>query len=275
MKNERSTAEQIQDIADLLIFARKPFTLSISNYTATIESDFFPHKTIDELKSPRFFVGCKMVEKDCKKKPLPDVDRKFVQYNDFAIKEPIYLEEIYGVDIVSAYPSILYRDKYISRKTFAYIKRLPKLDRLGSIGFLAAKKNVFKYNAAGNIVQYSEDRKETEKYFYYAVHKTSEIMEEARKIITGQYFFTWVDCVYMKEKTDAENVVKFLAENGLKSKVKKYEAFNVVEKKNGKLICTFIDEEQEVKTFFVPSPKEKIKNAVTNYLLNKQTKKNE
>jgi hypothetical protein len=275
MNTERSTAEQIQDIADLLIFAKKPFTLTITNYTAKIESDFYPHKCIDELKSARFFVGCRMVENDCKKMPVPDVEKKFLKYNDFNINGPIYLEEIYGVDIVSAYPSILHRDKYISKKTFSYIKKLPKLDRLGSIGFLAAKKNVFKYNAAGKITEYKENRKETENYFYYAVQKTAEIMDQARKVIKGEYFFTWVDCVYMKDKEDAENVVKFFAENNLKAKLKKYEAFNVIEKKNGKLICTFIDEEQDLKTFFIPSPKEKIRNAVTNYLLNKQKNKHE
>ena len=43
-------------------------------------------------------------------------------------------------------------------------------------------------------------------------------MDQARRVIKGDYFFTWVDCVYMKNKEDAENVVKFFAENNLKAK---------------------------------------------------------
>ena len=272
MKEKTSTGEQIQQICDLLIFARKPFELVITNYTASVKSDFFPHKSVENLKGPRFFVGCRMVEKDCKTKPLPDVEKKVIQYNDFNISKEVYLENIYGVDINSAYPSILYRDGYISKKTYGYLAKLPKLDRLGAIGYLAGRKNVFKYNSKGQIVQYREEIKtDTENYFYYAVKKTAEAMQEAREIIEGLYFFTWVDCIYLQSLEDAERVVNLLKSLGLNSKVNKYEQFLVKKKTNGKLVCTFIDEEQEVKTFFIPLPKEKIKNAVTNYLLNHKT----
>lgn len=272
MKNETSTGEQIQQICDLLIFARKPFELVISNYTASVKSDFFPHKTVENLKAPKFFVGCRMVENDCKKKELPDVEKKVIQYNDFNIKGEIFLESIYGIDINSAYPSILLRDGYISRKTFGYLAKLPKLDRLGAIGFLAGRKNVFKYNAKGQITQYREEIKaDTENYFYYAVKKTAEAMQQCREVILGTYFFTWVDCIYVDNLEDAKRIVAVLKSNGLKSSINKYDQFLVKKKNNGKLVCTFVDEEQEMKTFFVPSPKEKIKNAVTQYLLKHKT----
>lgn len=272
MKKKTSTGEQIQQICDLLIFANKPFELVITNYTASIKSDFYPHKTVDNLKKPSFFVACRMVEKDCKLKPLPDVEKKVIQYNDFNIKDEIFLESIYGVDINSAYPSILYRDGYISKKTYGYLAKLPKLDRLGAIGFLAGRKNVFKYNAKGNITQYKEIIKaDTENYFYYAVKQTAEAMQSCRDVIKGTYFFTWVDCIYVDNLEDAKRIVRTLQFNGLKSKVTKYDQFIVKKKTNGKLVCTFFDEDQEEKTFFVPSPKQKIKDSVTNYLLKNKT----
>lgn len=271
-RNQHSNAEQVEAAVDLQIFLKKPFRLILTNYTAKIESDFFPTKTVDQPRNPRFFVAAKMVERDCKMKEKPNVQREYVKYNDFNISGEIFLEEIFGVDITSAYASILCRDGYLSKKTYGYLSRLPKEDRLGAVGAMAAKKNIFQYNEKGEIETFEEAIKETENYFYYCVQKTAEAMANARAQIKEGYLFTWVDCIYFTNKEDVEKVVDSLKKDGLKCKTKKYTQFLVVKRKKGSFFCTFVDEENEVKSFFIPAPHQKIRNSITRYLLNKQEK---
>jgi len=50
---------------------------------------------------------------------------------------------IFNIDIKSAYATILKNDGLITQKTFDFINRLPKQERLTAVGMLAGKKNIF------------------------------------------------------------------------------------------------------------------------------------
>lgn len=245
------------------LMLKQPFKITLSNYTAKIESTLINYNSMSEEKSKNFFIASAMIKKDVKNKPIPFIDKTEIKYFSFNVPENLTLSNIYGIDLKNAYATILEKDGYISKKTLFYINQLDKLDRLGALGMLAGKKVVINYNEQGETIGDPEIKtKETENYFYYAVKRTSEIMEQMKKIIGGDYLFTWVDCIYFKSEENLQVLGEFLTDNDFLYHEKRYSKFQTRPTKNGKNIRVTMLEEKEnkrvLKIFHAPTKQKKI-----------------
>jgi hypothetical protein len=260
--------QNFKDFEKIIHLAKVPYTITLSNYTQTIESEFLSFKEIEQKKDVRFFAGCSKVKKDCLKMPLPELEKEFLFYNDFNIDKEYFLDEIYGVDINNCYGTILHNEGYISAETYEYLNKLKKLDRLASIGSLASNKKIFSFNANGELINFEDKIKETENYFYHAVKRTFEIMKECKDVMNiNDYLFTWVDCIYFREPDTMQNVIEVLEKYKLKYKIKKYTQFLVIQKNDFYKLSFFEDEKQ--KFFNVPLKDNTIKKQLQNYILSK------
>jgi len=262
------------DIEGLVKFcklSKLPFKVTISNYTQKIESVILLGKQMEDHKSNRFFSASQMVKKDVKMKPLPDCPKEFSQFNDFNIRSEFFIDEIYAIDISSAYATMLFNNEYISQKTFDFIQKLPKMERLASIGMLASNKKEFTFKADGEIDEIKEITSETENYFYFAVQETARVMTEAKNIAfsddMNDYLFTWVDCIYFKSPDRIKAITDYFDSMNIKYKVSKYSQF-LVQRKKKHFAVSFFDEKEKKKIFSVPLPSEKIRKQLENYLLN-------
>lgn len=262
------------DIEGLVKFcklAKLPFKVTISNYTQKIESVILLGKQMEDHKSNRFFASAQMIKKDVKNKPLPDCQKEFSQFNDFNIRDEFFIDEIWAIDISSAYATMLFNAGYISEKTFEFIQKLPKLERLASIGMLASNKKEFTFDEKGEIEEITDIVSETENYFYFAVQETARVMSEARDIAfaddMNDYLFTWVDCIYFKSPERIKAITDYFDSINVKYKVSKYSQF-LVTRKRKHFSVTFFDEKEKKKIFSVPLPSEKIRKQLENYLLN-------
>lgn len=275
-KKQAAKQQTFEDFESIISIAKIPYKITLTNYTQKIESDFLTYKAVRNEKTKKFFAAAFKVKSDCLKQPLPDVEKERCTFSDFNINEEFFLDEIYAIDISNCYASVLFNHGFISWQTLGYLTDLPKLDRLGAIGMLASNKKEFFFNKDGKLKSFNEVISSTEKYFYFAVNETTKIMEEAKRIIhhdvKNDYLFTWVDCIYFREKNRIELICEYFDKINLKYKVKTYTQFLVKKRKKNFHLSYFEDE--KVKTFFIPLPEAKIKKQLETYLLNKN-KKNE
>lgn len=173
-----------------------PFQLHCSNYTTKIETDIFDRKFVYSLQSNQCFAAFAKVKKDVKDKKVPSISKDELCYFEHDFRASCRIEKVFNIDLKSAYATILYNDGFITGKTYRYLSKLPKHDRLASVGMLASKKKTFVFSKIGTVIQYESSVSPLENFFYYAVQRTFEIMQELKSILRGNYLFTWVDGIY-------------------------------------------------------------------------------
>jgi hypothetical protein len=251
-----------------------PFKIILSTYTTRIISDYCDIYFMRNEQSNRVFSAYAKVKKDVKQSKVKKINVSNLQYyshnfphNDF------YSDIIYNIDIKSAYASILYNDGYITRETFNYLKKLPKMDRLASVGMLAGKKNVFNINQDGNIISEETIISETSDYFFYCVKRTSEIINQATKYLGEGFLFSWVDGIYFleneKSSYNAGKIFKeyFYDEYKLLSTFETLKNFEVTGH-NDFYNCKYIKEDKK-KFINIPRHNNIVVNKITEHLLTK------
>jgi hypothetical protein len=154
------------------------------------------------MQSNRCFAAYAKVKKDVKARPVPTVDKADLNYFEHDFKETCRIEKVFNIDLKSAYATILLLDGFITKETYGYLTSLPKHDRLASVGMLASQKKIFAFDRRGTIRTYEQSISPLENFFYYAVRRTFEIMQELRSMLRGSYLFTWVDGIYFIPNMD-------------------------------------------------------------------------
>jgi hypothetical protein len=154
------------------------------------------------MQSNRCFAAYAKVKKDVKNKLVPTIDKEDLHYFEHDFKETCHIDKVFNIDLKSAYATILLLDGYITKDTYAYLTSLPKHDRLASVGMLASQKKIFTFDRRGTIRTYAQSISPLENFFYYAVRRTFEIMQDLHSILRRSYLFTWVDGIYFRPDMD-------------------------------------------------------------------------
>jgi hypothetical protein len=259
---------------DLHIKIGLPFEIVLTNYTTHLKSAKYDIRFMKNAQSNRVFLAYQKIKADAVKKPVKEINAGILKYyqTNFNFSD-IYADKIYNVDLKSAYATILHNDGYISKETFEYISKLPKMERLTCVGMLAGRKNYFQFDAAGDVVSSSETISPTSNYFFHAVARTYEIIDSCRVILENDFLFSWVDGIYFKNGDNGEKLRAMLtAEYNLNSSFDELTEFEIQSKK-GYYLLTYLKDD-EMKTFNIPMQSNRAKQTLYNYLLTK-TYKNE
>lgn len=203
---------------DFLIESKQNFLVRSSTYSTTItlpngnRLKFFKNKYQDHV-----FIANKMILKDMKTKNNIDeiVSGNFqkINYDSKNGLEPFEGTNIINIDISSAYASTLANHGLISKRTFDFLQRLKKFERLPAIGMLARKSMVFTYED-GTCVDTEIDLSKDAQVFYFLIQKVEEAMQQAKAIAGEHYLFHWVDGIFIdgvidqKKLAQIENVFK-------------------------------------------------------------------
>ena len=203
-----------------------PFNLTCSNYTAEVKTNNKKGKYVKQFQSPKTFAAFAKIKSDVKDKPLPEIDREQLTYFRHNFRKNGFFPVAYNVDLKSAYATVLHNDGYVSAKTFAYMKRLKKPERLACVGMLAAKKMSTDF-INGEPVNNVSTESPTANFFYHAVLKTDTIMQELKSIIGRSYMFTWVDGIYFSDRTKIKPCAEYLSNIKMFYSEEKLENFRV------------------------------------------------
>lgn len=195
---------------EFLIETKQDFSVRSSTYSTTItlpngnKLKFFKNKYDD-----RVFIANKLILKDMKtKNNLDEIlqgDFKKVNYDSKNGLRPFRAKECINIDISSAYATTLANHGLISKKTFDFIQKLKKFERLPAIGMLARKSMVFTYEG-GKCVDTDIDLSKDAQVFYFLIQKVEEAMQAARVIADEHYIFHWVDGIFLDSSTDEKKL---------------------------------------------------------------------
>lgn len=260
----------VKKYIDLHLKLGVPFELTLSNYTTKIKSKMHHIHFMKNAQSNRTFAAFSKVKSDVVKKQIPCISPYSVSYFSSNIFEKdFFADVIYNIDLKAAYATVLLNDKFISKETYNYIMKLPKMERLICIGMLAGKKNIFEIDGSGNVIKDETIISATSDYFFYCVQRTYEIMNEARFILNENFLFSWVDGIYFldNENKSYNELLEFFSQKGFKVSFDvltnfyikcKNTYYNVSYTKNG-----------EKKFMNVPKKQNSIIKSISNYLLTK------
>lgn len=197
---------------DFLIETKQDFTVRSSTYSTTItlpngnRLKFFKNKYDEDV-----FIANKMILKDIKaKKGIEEIingDFKKINYDSKNGLKPFEAKNIINIDITSAYASTLINNEFITKKTFDYLQRLKKFERLPAIGMLARKSMVFNYEK-GVCIDTNIDLSKDAQVFYYLIQKVEETMQAVKNIAGDYYIFHWVDGIFIDDQISREKIEK-------------------------------------------------------------------
>lgn len=235
---------------DLLTETKCNFELQISNYTLRAKSEMMNVSYNASMQPKRVFGTFSKLKSELKDKPVPSVDRDKLIYFSHNFKRNNFYREVLNIDLKSAYAYVLLNDGFITKKLFSHIVRLPKKERLAAIGMLAAKKEVYDFTAGE-----PEDKGEIESpfapFFFYAVKRTHEIMNNLRRFCGQTYLFTWVDGIYfMPSETVADDCISYLNAIGFPFEIDLLNDFEV--KMLERRVYVNFEKDGEKKVFNIP-----------------------
>ena len=264
-----------------------PHKLKLSNYTTTIETESILYKWNDTDMDKGAFIAAQMIKKDIREftaNGYPDIHRPDLQYFETYINGTVNERQVFGVDIKSAYASVLFLDGFISERTYNFLQTLPKKARLAAVGMLASRKDVFSY-VGSELVSHDKEINPHENYFWYCVKRTSEMMNEIKQSFLPLFY--WVDGIYFNSIEGAIKAREILTQNGFKYsnknclffqaktvKNKKHDFINLIsfyEAPEGMEYINASKKDTEFKSFSIPV-RRALRNELLNYLRDKEKK---
>lgn len=268
------TRENAKACIEFLKTSGFSYTLKISNYTTEIVSELYNIQYLQSMRGKACFAAAAKIKKDINGKEKPDINKHALSYFNHDFKKDFDAPEVINIDLRSAYATALYNNGILTKPTFEYLGKIPKLDRLASVGMLASKKYVFDYNEEGKLINYRKEVNPNENFFYYAVAIVEEVMNALRVISNHHYLFTWVDGIYIKN--DLETLVAigdYLDSIDFRYSIEVLKDFKVRLFDN-KVKLSFFKNDKE-KQFHIPAKPSMLAVDIINFLTDQNVKENE
>jgi hypothetical protein len=271
------TTESVNSYIDLHKQLGLPFTIAISNYTTRLTSLAYDIHFLKSVQSKKAFASFAMLRKEVVLKPVPKITIENLSYCNIKPRhENLFADKIMNVDIKAAYATVLLTDGFISRKTYAYILKLPKQERLTAVGMLAGRKNIYRHDRKGKVISCETVISPTSDYFFYCVKRISEIINDAAYFMEDDFLFSWVDGLYfLPGKNDnikgkVKIIQDFFKERGFKTTYTELINFEIQPRK-GYYHCRYYKAEKPDGLIYinVPKPENITLKKITAHLLNK------
>lgn len=211
------TRTEYDALIQFLKISKLSFSTKQGKHSMNIKADKFSINFISSMRSDKFFSATRKVESDLTGIQIPDVDEEKLEYFTHDIREDKREKKVYTLDISSAYATALLNRGMLSKKTYNYILRLSKPERLACIGMLAKESVVTIYNK-GVAVDTEIQKNEKRPFFFLAVDEISYIMRCIKMEAGSDYLMTWVDCVYLTNNRKLKNITSMLDSWGYNSK---------------------------------------------------------
>lgn len=158
---------------------------------------------------PKVFVAAAMVKRDAKKSDIgQEIMKRHYAKTNYANSEETELyiaDEVWNIDIKSAYATCLVRNNLITTETFSYLTGLKKHERLPAVGMLA-KSHIKYFYGDGKCYDVQSHRETTSQIFFFLIHEIDRIMREIKFILGDYFLYYWVDGVFFKKETPQKRI---------------------------------------------------------------------
>ena len=243
----------IDEIIEALNGWQESFRIHHGTYSTTIETEGGKIKFSGTKFSDRVFIANKMVTKDVLNSQRgPVIMQSAWPRNNFENKkdlQPLKAKRILNIDISGAYASCLKVNELITDKTFAYLQRLKKDERLPAVGLLARSYTVFTYEC-GELTDVHVERAATAQVFFYLIAEINNIMQAVEYELGKYFYFYWVDGIFFSYDTPdhiVRRVEKILTARGYRYKYELVEDFSL--KRSQDVFTISMIKNKELKTY--------------------------
>ena len=225
-----------QNVDEIVNFFNKlgdSYRIHHGTYSTVIETENGKVKFAGTKFNNRVFIAAKLVVKDVLNSERgPIIMQTTWPRSNFQNKEnlqPFRAKKILNIDISGAYASCLKVNELITDKTFAYLQKLKKDERLPAVGMLARTFTVFTYEC-GELTDVEVQRSATAQVFFYLISKINNVMQAVEYELGKYFYFYWVDGIFFSYDTPG-HIVKavegILADRGYKFKYESVENFSL------------------------------------------------
>lgn len=229
----KRTPQAIAWIQDSLAISNVDYVLKHGTYTTSIEHSMGTIKLMLNNFHNRVFCASQMVKKDCKNsvngQEIMNSTFQKKNYDSHPLIDNIKYDSCLNIDLSSAYAYCLFNSGLITQKTFNYLLKLRKMERLTSVGMLATS-HVKYFYSGGKCVDFKPYREPTAQIFFFLIDEINYLMQDIKWILGNDFIFYWVDGVFMKPTTPKKKidaVENLLINLKYKYKYEKVENFSV------------------------------------------------
>jgi len=191
-----------------------------TNYTAAVITPVRKYLFHDDTSTKKPFWIFQKLKKELKESGIepPPIDRRRINWYHFKELKS-FPKSFYSVDITAAYPTALLNLGAISPELYRIMRtKIPKKDRLSSVGMLGTVKSRFTYDLHQGTT-FEQVVSETADWFYWCCYVTGEIMKLAAERAQGSYLFYWVDGIAVNDKHAADDLLLYLDWLGYPGKI--------------------------------------------------------
>lgn len=225
-----------QNVDEIVNFFNKlgdSYRIHHGTYSTVIETENGKVKFAGTKFNNRVFIAAKLVVKDVLNSERgPLIMQTTWPRSNFQNKEnlqPFRSKKILNIDISGAYASCLKVNELITDKTFSYLQKLKKDERLPAVGMLARTFTVFTYEC-GELTDVEVQRSATAQVFFYLIAEINNVMQAVEYELGKYFYFYWVDGIFFSYDTPG-HIVKaveaILADRGYKFKYESVENFSL------------------------------------------------
>lgn len=259
-------ADKAKAAIEFLKTSGAPFSVTMTNYTINIKGAV-NYKFMKEERSIKFFNMFRELKKQVSEylNECEIAEIKANYYYDIHPREDFEADEVYNIDLTSAYLFVLKNERIITDELFEKLQNLDKQDRLSIVGMLASRKSVFYFNESGTIIAHEiiEDKR-LRNVFFHCVNVTHLIMLQCKDLIGEDYIYSWVDGVYFLERSNYFLIEDLLMKLGYPFKFETLENF-IYKREKGFINISF-DKGIKRKNFAIPIEKNKFASDIYNFL---------
>lgn len=216
---------------------KKTFTIRHGTYTTFVETEHGKNKYETARFKDRVFIAANMIKKDVK---LSENGQEIMKgrhtKTNFSHRQdikPFSAERVLNIDISSAYATCLANSGLISQKTYDYLKRLRKEERLPAVGMLARSACYWDYES-GVCVDIRVERAETAEVFFFLIEEINLVMQSIQWELGKYFYFYWVDGVFFDYDTPpalVEKIERILEDKGYRYKYEAVHDFRLTKDK--------------------------------------------
>lgn len=212
-------------IENRIAFRVEKTTFGVKFFTPLGDYSFF-EKSSPVPMSELWFI--QKVKKYAEKLSLVfNVDRSRINYlRTDNLSEGYKCENVYEVDISSAYWNFAHREGIISDEIFSIQDRVSKVTRLAALGSLAKLTYNLKYNGEGWKYGATTEAPKAD-YFFRVAELTGEVTGEMEMISGDDFIFSWVDAAFVFPES-LSIVCELLKSKGLGFSIYKIDSIEVV-----------------------------------------------
>jgi len=225
-----------QNVDEIVNFFNKlgdSYRIHHGTYSTIIETENGKVKFAGTKFNNRVFIAAKLVTKDVLNSERgPIIMQTAWPRSNFQNKEnlqPFKAKRILNIDISGAYASCLKVNDLITDKTFNYLQKLKKDERLPAVGMLARTFTVFTYEC-GELTDVEVQRAATAQVFFYLIAEINNVMQAVEYELGKYFYFYWVDGIFFSYDTPG-HIVKavegILADRGYRFKYESVENFSL------------------------------------------------